>query len=273
MRPDPMKPGYARLRAGALPVLLGVFLVPHACAAARPKASGNKNSAHSERVCQRVQFTGEITQGEEWKAALGQGWIFRLVPIATGGSVSQGAVSGWDLAVSPERDENYPDALLLATPPYASLNEREIGTTFGLRAQDAVAWEPRRFHFLISENDLHRARALFHTVAAAPAKEKAGPGEPSEATVELLKMIADPARTAAGEFAITDAQLTAGIADPPPFARQWAARFSTVPHTLIPGPANPQGELHRIRFAVTIWLPETWQTSKGSKSERANCAE
>ena len=277
MRSGPIKLGCRQLLVGGLtlvlPLLFGFFPLSHVSAAAGPRANGNKTAVRGERICRRVHFTGEIAQGQESKLALGQGWIFRLVPIGTGNSALQGSVSGWDLAVSPERDLNYPDALLIATPPYASLNQREIGTTFGLRAQDAIAWQPRRFHFLISENDLHRARTLFYVVAATPAEGASGRVAQSEATAELLKIIGDPTRTAVGELAITDAQLTPGIADPPSFARQWAARFSTLPHTLIPGPPDPQGRLHQLRFAVTVWLPEPWRTSKQTESERANCPE
>jgi hypothetical protein len=257
----------------ALPIILSLILVSRANAATGPKTTGRGAELHHERSCRQVRFTGEVARGQEWKAGLGQGWVFRLVPIGKGSSLASGTGSGWDLTVSPERDENYPDALLLATPPYESLNEREIGTTFGLRAQDAIAWEPRHFHFLIAKKDLNRARTLFHAVNVAPVAGKGIPGVQPDAAAELLKMIADPARAASGKLAITDAQLVAGVADPPPFARQWATRLSLVPHTLKSGSPTPQGELYQIRFTVTLWLPEEWRTPKEVGSERANCPE
>ena len=58
------------------------------------------------------------------------------------------AYSGWDMVVDRIPPAGFPDALYLATPPYNSINQREIGTTYGLRAQDAIGWNPRSFRFL-----------------------------------------------------------------------------------------------------------------------------
>jgi hypothetical protein len=70
------------------------------------------------RVCSKVVLTGEVDAGQEWKDAIGQGWVFRMVPI-------RGAnFSGWDLVVDEADGAGYPDALLLASPPYNSINER-----------------------------------------------------------------------------------------------------------------------------------------------------
>src|SRR5579871_207645 len=84
--------------------------------------------------CQRVVLEGQVSAGQQWQAILGQGWVFRILPI----TASSSDYTGWDLVVDREPPAGFPDALLLATLPYDSLNEREIGTTFGLRAQDAI---------------------------------------------------------------------------------------------------------------------------------------
>src|ERR1700738_1509554 len=76
--------------------------------------------------CRKVVLKGEVNAGQVWKAALGQGWVFRIQPIQPGPA----GYSGWDLVVDRDPPVGYPDALLLATPPYDSINEREIGTTF-----------------------------------------------------------------------------------------------------------------------------------------------
>src|SRR5215469_15705482 len=92
---------------------------------------------HAQKNCRRLDLAAELESGREWRADIGQGWVFRVVPV-------QGH-SGWDLVVDRDPPAGYPDALLLATPPYNSLNEREIGATFGLRVQDALGWNPRTF--------------------------------------------------------------------------------------------------------------------------------
>jgi hypothetical protein len=87
---------------------------------------------------------GEVNAGQEWKAAFGEGWVFRVLPIQAG----KAGFSGWDLVVDREQPAGFPDALLLGTPPYNSINEQEVGSTFGLRAQDGIGWNPRSFRFL-----------------------------------------------------------------------------------------------------------------------------
>lgn len=41
---------------------------------------------------------------------------------------------------------------------------RELGTTYGMRAQDAIGWMPRRFRFLSTVEQWKRARELYGTV-------------------------------------------------------------------------------------------------------------
>jgi hypothetical protein len=49
---------------------------------------------------------------------------------------------------------------------YNSINEREIGTTFVLRAQDAIGWNPRSFRFLLNPADFRYAQQLFRSTMA-----------------------------------------------------------------------------------------------------------
>src|ERR1700756_396986 len=102
-------------------VLLLVFFNLAGEAATPPKAA-----------CTRVVFEGQASAGGYWTVPLGQGWVFRVLPITP----LHAAYSGWGPGVDRKPAAGFPDALLLATMPYNSINEREIGTTFGLRAQD-----------------------------------------------------------------------------------------------------------------------------------------
>ena len=202
-------------------------------------------------TCLQIELTGEAQAGREWSADIGQGWQFRLVPIAPSGR----NYTGWDLAVSRSGDSSYPDALLLATPPYDSLSQREIGTTFGLRAQDAIAWEPRRFRFLTSPVALDQTRVLFRNLTKSPSVATAS----AEASSSLLAEIAS---ASTGEFTILDATLIAGAADPPAFAQQWAAHLGHVPHTLLQASnaqSSPRGELRSIKFRAILSLPGGWK--------------
>ena len=188
--------------------------------------------------------------------------------------------SGWDLVVDREKGGGYPDALLLGTPPYGSLNEREIGTTFGMRAQDAIAWEPRRFHFLTSLKDWTRARELFPEIMGGVRTQQTSADlfVRNQAANELLQIVgrnSGPRPIASGELSVLDARLKSGVSDPPFFALQWAAHLGQVPHKLEQADAVPslRGELLWFRFAVTLWLPDAWKTPRGFPSEAASCAQ
>ncbi|MGB8260716.1 MAG: hypothetical protein WCE75_10215, partial [Terracidiphilus sp.] len=116
-------------------------------------------------ACRKLVLAGEVNAGQEWRAPIGQGWVFRVLPIVAGSQ----PFTGWDLVVDREAPAGFPDALLVATPPWNSINEREIGTTFGLRAQDALGWNPRSFHFLVDPAAFRQSQQLWRQLPAQPA--------------------------------------------------------------------------------------------------------
>jgi hypothetical protein len=246
--------------------------VPMAGVAANPRPA----------ICQKVVLTGDVNAGQEWKATLGQGWVFRVLPIdSTKTPPGLDPYSGWDLVVDREQPAGFPDALLLATPPYDSINEREIGTTFGLRAQDAIGWNPHSFRFLISPQALAESQKLFLRLHQQPAGETPSPAPvatPVQAPVQNpMQRIMDLAQqSASGEFRILDARLTPGIADAAPFAENWALRSARTPHTVAPAPdgkATPLGSLNWIRFSITLWLPAAWKAPQALRAEPGPCSE
>jgi len=217
----------------------------------------------SGRACQRVELQGEVIEGHEWKVALGQGWTFRVLPIA--------GYSGWDLAVDRDPPAGYPDALLLATLPYDSINEREIGTTFGLRAQDAVGWNPRSFRFLTDTKDFREASLLYLHLFRAPKNSTAG-GEKAA----LARLLEVEKRASSGQLRILDARLVPGTRDPQPFAQAWALAFARSQFHIEPvaeGQASAEGKLVWMRFVVTLWLPSGWNFPAAIKPVRAPCPE
>jgi hypothetical protein len=227
-------------------------------------------AATSAHTCRRVELEGEVSAGQEWKMALGQGWSFRVLPIAP---VAQG-YSGWDLAVDRDPPAGYPDALLLATLPYNSINEREVGTTFGLRAQDAIGWNPRSFRFLTDPAAFRQAQRWFRQVAALPQGVPAASNPATADTVQHLLQLEDGASS--GQFRILNARIVPGTADPQPFAQAWALAFMRTQHQIEPvaaGQASPQGKLVWMRFALTLWFPSNWNFPAEIHSMRASCPE
>jgi len=209
--------------------------------------------------CRKLTVSGQIEAGRSWRQPIGQGWILRLVPIA-------GSYTGWDLTVDREPGLGYPDALLLATPPYNSINEREIGTTFGLRAQDAIGWNPRSFRFLTDLQAFHEAQRLLPVVVSG-----ARTAEAQRSGQRLMELAL---KGASGQLRIEDARLTPGIADPPSYAQAWALRAARLRHTEAPasdGKPTPRGALDWMRFTVTLWLPDAWVVPAGVASSQAPC--
>lgn len=218
--------------------------------------------------CKKLTLQGEVTAGHEWSADLGSGWVFRVIPIQP-----TQIYSGWDLVIDRHPGTGFPDALLLATPPYNSINEREVGNTFGLRAQDAIGWNPRIFRFLVSPSAFHEAQHVYRAMTRDGAFRRKAPTPDDVAHFKRLLEL--QAQSSPGELRILDARLRPGIADPAPFAQRWAATFARTKHQIdgTPGPATPLGSLEWMQFSVSLWLPQSWKLPRGVKAEAAACPE
>jgi hypothetical protein len=220
-----------------------------------------------DSACTRIVLPGDVSAGTTWEAPLGQGWVFRVVPIPPG----QAGYSGWDLVVDRDPPAGYPDALLLATLPYNSINEREIGTTFGLRAQDAIGWNPRTFHFMVDPAAFREARQLY--LALAKVGQLSG-NAAKNGDHQVDRLLSLEKNTAVGEFHIEDVRLTPGVADAAPFAQAWALAAARTPHEIVAaadGRASPRGSLAWMRFSVTLWLPASWKLPPQLHGSQAAC--
>lgn len=215
--------------------------------------------------CRKLVLQGEVDAGQRWSQPIGQGWSFALFPIAPG---SQG-YTGWDLVVDrAQQPAGYPDALLLASPPWGSISEREVGTTYGLRAQDALGWNPRSFHFLTDPAEFAEGQKQFRQME--PALRSGRQDAATAASTQRLMTLA--AHASSGQLRILDARLAEGIADPAPFAQNWAMQAGRQPHTsLKSGQPSPHGSLQWIRFEVTLWLPAGWRSLPGQATAPAPC--
>jgi hypothetical protein len=217
-------------------------------------------------ACSKVVLEGAAGATDEWKASIGEGWIFRIVPVPS----LQAGYTGWDLVVDRQQPAGFPDALYLATPPFGSINEREIATTFGLRAQDAIGWNPRSFRFLIDPKSFHDAQQAYRSAYPAGSSSSPAAGDAAKRLLELQK------GAASGELRILDAHLVPGTADPAPFAQQWALAATRTPHEIessANGEGSPRGALHSMRFRLTIWLPAGWVLPAGVHATRGACGQ
>lgn len=220
-------------------------------------------------TCRKMVLQGEVRSGRAWNTPIGEGWVFRVLPIEP----RNAGYSGWDLVVDRVPSAGFPDALYLATPPYGSINEREIGTTFGLRAQDAIGWNPRSFRFILNPDAFHLAQSLYLQLEKDGAFSRSTPETQDDATA-MSHLIDLQKHAASGEFRIEDARLIPGAADPLPFAQAWSQAAANVPHAVEPsGPASgsPRGSLDWIRFTVTLWLPQSWKLPPAVGATTAAC--
>jgi hypothetical protein len=219
--------------------------------------------------CIRVELQGETRAGQEWRAPIGQGWIFRMIPIHPAQSPSGEPWSGWDLVVDREKPVGFPDALLLATPPYNSINERELGTTFQLRSQDALGWNPRSFHFLTTPEALSEAQKLYLSLKTAPGR----PPTASE-TKTMKRLLALAGQSASGRLDILDAHIAPGMSDAAPWAQNWAQASNRTPHSNdapYSGRSTAHGEIHWVRFMLTLTLPAAWKAPRELRTAPATC--
>jgi hypothetical protein len=209
-------------------------------------------------ACTRVVIQSDVSAGHQWSASLAEGWVFRILPITP----SKPEYSGWDLVVDRQQPAGFPDALLLATMPYNSINEREIGTTFRLRAQDAIGWNPRSFHFFTDPADFREGQQLFRTLIDDRTTQAKTNDPRSPAAQAMARLLALQKHASSGEFRILDARIVPGIGDPEPYAQGWARASSQTPHENDPAPLGKptvQGTLNWMRFALTLWLPGHWR--------------
>lgn len=218
--------------------------------------------------CTRIVLAGEVSAGQEWKAAFGEGWVFRVLPIHGAPS----GAGGWDLVVDRAQPAGFPDALLLATPPYNSISEREIGTTYGLRAQDAIGWNPRSFHFLDDPAALRTGQRLYNELSR---ESQTARGSAASAAL-TRKLMGLEGNAAAGELRILDARLVPGVADAAPYAENWALESERTPHQVESSMGNQPtalGRLDWIKFSITLWLPAGWKAPQGVTAAPAGCSE
>ncbi len=202
-------------------------------------------------ACRVGVVEGELTAGQGFEQAIGNGLKLWFQPIA----------SGWILRVvpltGPPGDFDYAE---LATPPYQSVTPLSLSTDFAFRAQDAVGWNPRRFRFATSEEEFKRLDEVYQRYEDA--------GATPAATLEV-DLADEVSKAAAGKLTIVDTKLIPGVADQWKMAAAVSSQFETTAHTLVipaDGKQSALGKLIWVRFRVELALPAGFQPARGMRS-------
>ncbi len=187
----------------------------------------------AQKACPSLTFEGEVQAGKSFRHALGAQQSFLLESIA----------SGWIVRVLPASGARGPhDFAELATPPYRSPNPLLISTDFSFRAQDAVAWNPREFHFFTSAQQMATATKAYDATLKEPNRPAAG-----AALFPLL------AQACTASLQIVDARIAGGSADQAAMAATVAQHFSQTAHTVdTSAPPSRLGRILWMRFRVTV---------------------
>jgi hypothetical protein len=193
-------------------------------------------------ACTSVSVEGEVAAGHSFEAALTPELEFKLEAIA----------SGWIVRVIPAHTPRAAhDYAELATPPYQSVTPLAVSTDFSFRAQDAVAWNPRRFRFAASAAEFAKLNALY-------ASAMRGDAQASGAIATLVATQPEAVLT------ILDAHLLPGTNDQARMAAAVASHLAATPHSVDAGAASPLGKLTWMKFRVEFTLPAGMRAAAGA---------
>ena len=183
------------------------------------------------KACVSLQFDGDVEAGKSFRHSIDATHVFVLESVA----------SGWIVRVLPASGPRPPhDAAELATPPYRSPNPLLISTDFSFRAQDAIAWNPREFHFFTTPQQLAIATKAYEATEREPNRPAAG-----AALFPLLP------QACTAELRIMDARIAGGTADQSAMAATVASHFAQTAHTLeTNAPPSALGRILSLHFRV-----------------------
>ena len=146
-------------------------------------------------------FTGEIERGKTYIHDIGHDLQFRL-------DVSpEGDYAGWDISITPKTQPSDGPIELsaIATPPYHNFNERYLETTYNFSAQEILEMSPRRFNFVMSIDDEHRAEEVVNAMLY--------PNSVSDDDKQRIAMSSANIQLGTGEFSIQRSRVTS-LKDP-----------------------------------------------------------
>ena len=146
-------------------------------------------------------FSGEIERGKTYTHDIGHDLEFRL------DVASEGAFAGWDISILPKtQPKDGPiEFSAIATPPYHNFNERYIETIYNFTAQEILAMSPRRFNFVLSVDDEHRAEEVVNAMLY--------PNSVSDDDKQRIEMSSTNIQLGSGELSIQRSRVTS-VKDP-----------------------------------------------------------
>jgi hypothetical protein len=216
---------------------------------------GGVASAAGVPACRRGMLEGSVHAGEEYVRPVGNGLEVMLEPLA----------SGWILRVlqvnGPRPAHDYAE---LATPPYQSVSPLLISTDYSFRAQDVVAWNPRRFRYAANRKD-------FAAMLGAYLEYMKDPSRQGATEVELAGMAS---RSPEGGIEILDAHFVPGLADQARSAAMVASHLSATPHSVEQvqdGKNDALGRVTWLRFRIWLDLPVGFLPAKGLIVKTNSC--
>jgi hypothetical protein len=146
-------------------------------------------------------FDGEIERGKTYVHDIGHDLQFRLQVS------SEGDYAGWDISITPKTQpsDGPVEFSAIATPPYHNFNDRYLETTYNFSAQEILAMSPRRFNFVLSLDDEHRAEEVVNAMLY--------PNSVSDDDKQRIAMSSTNIELGTGEFVIQRSRVTS-IKDP-----------------------------------------------------------
>jgi hypothetical protein len=146
-------------------------------------------------------FDGEIERGKTYVHDIGHDLQFRLQVS------SEGDYAGWDISIAPKTQpsDGPVEFSAIATPPYHNFNDRYLETTYNFSAQEILAMSPRRFNFVLSLDDEHRAEEVVNAMLY--------PNSVSDDDKQRIAMSSTNIELGTGEFLIQRSRVTS-IKDP-----------------------------------------------------------
>jgi len=208
------------------------------------------HSAKAPMGCSRVVFDGDVKAGEGFERVFAKGLKFYMEPLR----------SGWIVRVLAADEPRGPhDYAELATPPYRSVSPLLIGTDWSFRAQDAVAWNPRRFRYARSGEIFRRLAGLYGGVMANDAASSS----------KIAEIVSEQPE---GVLQILDARMVPGLADQALMAAAVASHLEETPHEVDQSVApSVLGRIEELRFRVKLDLPAGVSAAPGLVIEKIFC--
>lgn len=200
-------------------------------------------------ACARAVAEGEVAAGQKFERSFAPGLTFLLEPIA----------SGWIVRVLGEGPRQPHDYAELATPPYGGMTPLAVSTDFSFRAQDAIAWNPRRFRYAANAARFQRLLGLYAPASAGEAQ-----------AVERLTgiVVQQPEAT----LTVLEARIVPGTNDIGRMAATVAQHLGSTPHMIEAAGGTPLGRVTWMRFRIELELPSGVHARPGFVEEKILCA-